>query len=126
MAGKVANGEKDWFVFFAGFFEGLIAPRVPIHWIVGVQEKVGTLRMNEPVGVGIFSRSLARLRRLPILGLCGDLGGGRSLSGSFHRRREDEERYAAAKQLRWFMLFVQSRAPSQRSFSKSKATGRYS
>jgi hypothetical protein len=93
---------------------------------VGMQEKVGTLRMNESVGVGVLLSSRARLRRLPILGLRGDVGGVRSLSGSFHPRRKDEERCAGVKQLRWFMLFAQSRAPSQRSFSKPKATARCS
>src|SRR5437879_11907348 len=63
MTCEVADGKKDRLVLFAGLFKGFVAPRIPIHRIVGMQEKVGTLGVNEPVGVAVLTRSRARLRR---------------------------------------------------------------
>lgn len=85
MTGKVADGEKDRFVLLAVFFEAFVAPRIPIHWIVGMQEKIRTLRTNEPVHVGVLSCSRTRLGGLIVFGFRGCVGGRKSLSGSFHR-----------------------------------------
>jgi len=38
VAGGVARGEKDEFVFFAGFVEGFLPPRVPVDGVAGVLE----------------------------------------------------------------------------------------
>ena len=53
----VADGEKDGTVFFPGQPEGLLAPRVPVHRVVGVLQKVGTLLLDQPVG-SAFGRFL--------------------------------------------------------------------
>ncbi len=46
MAGGIADGEKDRFVVFPGFFERLGAPGTPIHWVMGMLEKVGALLLT--------------------------------------------------------------------------------
>ena len=93
MTGKVTNGEKDWLVFLTSFFEGFVAPHVPIHWIVRMQEKVRALRMNEPIGVRVLRCLIARVSRPTVVGLFGD----RCLSGSASSAPEDKEQYADMK-----------------------------
>jgi len=93
MTSEVANGEKDRFVFFAGFFEGRVAPRIPIHRIMGMQEQVRTLRMDESVGVRVLYWPIAPLSGLTVSGLSGD----RCLSSSATRAPEGSEQYADMK-----------------------------
>ena len=61
MTCEIPDGKKDRLVLFAGLFEGFVAPRVPIHRIVSMQEEVGTLGVNEPVGVAVLRCSRTRL-----------------------------------------------------------------
>jgi hypothetical protein len=49
MAGGIADGEKDGLVFARGFLKGFLAPRVPVHRVVGVLKKVGALFAGETV-----------------------------------------------------------------------------
>ncbi len=51
VAGGVSDGKKDGFVFARRFGEGLVAPRVPIHGIVRVLQKIGALFLSETIGV---------------------------------------------------------------------------
>lgn len=60
MAGEVTDGKKDRLVFPARFLEGLLAPRIPIDWIVRVQEEIGTFCVNEAVGVTVRGRAYLR------------------------------------------------------------------
>src|SRR5713101_2569199 len=63
MAGEVADGEKDRLVLLAGFFEGFVAPRIPVNRIVRMQEKVRAFRVNESVRIAILgTRGGLRLR----------------------------------------------------------------
>jgi hypothetical protein len=49
VAGGVADGEEDRLVLGASPLERLLAPRVPVHWVVSVLEQVGTGLTGEPV-----------------------------------------------------------------------------
>ena len=51
VAGGVAGGEEERFVFIAGFFEGGIAPGEPVHGVVSVLEEVGGRFVDQRVGV---------------------------------------------------------------------------
>ena len=115
MASEIANGEKDRFVLLARFFEGLLAPRIPVNGIVGVQEQIGTFRVNEPVGVTVLSCLVSWLGGWNLLGLRGSVGAGRGLRGSVHRGRKDKEQYAGAKQLELFISSAQFHGSDQRS-----------
>ena len=57
MTGEVADRKKDRFVLLAGLFKGFVAPGIPINWIVRMQEQIGTLGVNKPVGVAVLSCS---------------------------------------------------------------------
>src|SRR5262249_43327205 len=47
-------------------FEGFLAPRIPIHRVMSMQEKIGTFRMKQPVrmpvSVGLCFGGIGRLR----------------------------------------------------------------
>jgi len=62
MTGEVTNGEEDRLVFLACLREGILTPGIPIHRIVGVEEKIWTLRVNQAVRVS--GGSLIRLNTL--------------------------------------------------------------
>ncbi len=51
VAGRVANREKDWFIFASCFGESFFAPRIPINRIMRVLQKVRRLLLREPVRV---------------------------------------------------------------------------
>ena len=108
MTREVADGQKDRLVLFAGFFKGCHAPWIPIHRIVGVQEKVGTLGVNEPVGVAVWPCSRARLRCLTKVGSGGDAGGSIRLFGSIHRTRHGQQECPSTKQPEMLMPLAQS------------------
>src|SRR5437879_13283439 len=91
MTSEVADGQKDRLVLFAGLFKGCDAPRIPIHRIVGVQEKVGTLGVNQPVGVAVCPCSRARLRCLTKVGSSGVAGGSTTRCGSTQRTRQGQQ-----------------------------------
>jgi hypothetical protein len=40
MAGGVTNAEENGFVLLSGPSEGLLSPRIPIHRIVGMLQKI--------------------------------------------------------------------------------------
>lgn len=40
VAGRVADGKKDWLVFLLGFLKSLIAPGMPIDRVIGVLEEI--------------------------------------------------------------------------------------
>src|SRR5262249_48376342 len=67
MTGEIADREKDWLVLLAGLLKSLIAPRIPIHRIVRMEQEIRTLRVNQSVRVAVNRRirlstwSLARL-----------------------------------------------------------------
>jgi hypothetical protein len=98
MTREVTDGKKYRLVFAACLFKGFVAPRIPIDWIVGMQEKVGTLGVNEAVGVTILLRSRARLRRSSRIGLGSDLGSSTRPFASVNRGREGKKQCASAKQ----------------------------
>ena len=50
VTGRVTNAQENRFLLRAGFGEGFIAPRKPIHWVVRVLEEVGDFS-REAVGV---------------------------------------------------------------------------
>ena len=50
MARGITDGEEDGLVFVTGFFESLVAPRIPVHWIVRVLLKVRALLRNQMIG----------------------------------------------------------------------------
>jgi hypothetical protein len=50
VAGRVADGYQDGFVFFTCSRQSLWTPRIPIHGIMGMLQQVRTLGMKESVG----------------------------------------------------------------------------
>ena len=40
VTGAVADGEEDGLVLFAGLREGLVAPGVPVDWVLGVLQEI--------------------------------------------------------------------------------------
>ena len=54
MTGRVADGEEDGLILRLRFFECLVVPPIPIHWVVGVLEKIGGLFFDQPVGRSFF------------------------------------------------------------------------
>jgi len=68
----------------------------------------GTLRTNEPVRVGVLSCSRTRLGGLIVFGFRGCVGGGKSLSGSFHRAHSGKEQCADMEQLDLATMFAHS------------------
>src|SRR5262249_30204170 len=61
VAGVISDGKKDGFVLASRFGERLWSPGVPIDKVVGVQQKVGALLMDQPVGVGVRALGSHRL-----------------------------------------------------------------
>jgi hypothetical protein len=59
MTGGVAYGQKYWDISFPGSSKCFLSPRVPIYWIVGVLEKVGTVLQSEAVFPGSIEAFLA-------------------------------------------------------------------
>lgn len=55
MTGRVSDGEEYRFVFDSGFRECLIAPWVPVNWVVGVLQEVRGFFVYELVGVFMIS-----------------------------------------------------------------------
>jgi hypothetical protein len=51
MAGGIADGKEDGFVFLFRADEGFLSPGIPIHRVVGVLEQIGTFLVDQPVGV---------------------------------------------------------------------------
>jgi hypothetical protein len=51
VAGGVADAEQDGLVLAARLFDGLVAPRIPVHRVVRVLQQVRTRLVGEPVGV---------------------------------------------------------------------------
>ena len=56
VAGRVADGEKNRFVFAARLGESFLAPGIPIDRVMGVLEKIRRLLVREAVGVLCNSR----------------------------------------------------------------------
>ncbi len=54
VAGGVANGEEDWFIFFAGFFESFITPWVPIDSVVGAHQEIGRFLIFKSICMAMF------------------------------------------------------------------------
>ena len=52
VAGAVADGEEDGFVLGLGLGEGLFAPRIPVHGIVGVLTQVRGFFVDQPIRIG--------------------------------------------------------------------------
>jgi len=52
VAGRVADREKNGFVFAGGFGEGFIAPGIPIDGVLGVLQEIGALFVRETIGHG--------------------------------------------------------------------------
>ena len=50
VAGRVADGYQDGFIFFSCSRQSFWTPGVPIHGVVRVLQQVGTLGMKESVG----------------------------------------------------------------------------
>ena len=55
MAGVIADREKDRFVLSFGLGERLFAPRIPVDWVVRVQQEVRALLVDQPVGVWVVT-----------------------------------------------------------------------
>ena len=49
VAGRIPNGDKDWFVLPSRPVERLFSPRIPIHRIVPMLQKIGRLLFSEPI-----------------------------------------------------------------------------
>ena len=56
MTGRVADRQKDRFVFPTRFFERFLAPRIPIDRIMRVLKKIRRLLARESIGVFRVSR----------------------------------------------------------------------
>ena len=54
VAGGVADGEEDRFLFAFGLFEGSVGPGHPMDGIVGVLLQVGGFFVDEGVGLSIL------------------------------------------------------------------------
>jgi hypothetical protein len=57
VAGGITDGDKDRFILGAGFGEGFLAPRMPIHRVFRVLGEVGGFLLGEAVfghGFGWF------------------------------------------------------------------------
>ena len=65
MAGGVADGKEDGLVLGASFLEGLVAPGVPVHGIVGVLQKVGAGFVGESIRHSSHSMRHAANRLTP-------------------------------------------------------------
>ena len=50
VASRIAHAEQNWLVFGFGFGERLLAPRIPIHGIVGMLQQIGAGLPGQPVG----------------------------------------------------------------------------
>ena len=50
VAGGVADAQQDGLVLAPRFFEGIVAPRVPVDRVVRVLEQIGALLVNQAVG----------------------------------------------------------------------------
>jgi len=50
VARTVADGEEDDLILFLGLGEGLVAPGIPVHGVMGVLEEVGTRLAGQVVG----------------------------------------------------------------------------
>ncbi len=53
VAGAIADADEQQSVRVAGQLQSLIAPRVPLHRVVGMLQQIGTRLVNEVVGVGM-------------------------------------------------------------------------
>ena len=51
VAGGVADRQQDRFIFGLGAGQGLLAPGVPVHRVVGVLQKIGAGLLEQPVPV---------------------------------------------------------------------------
>ncbi len=60
MAGVIADRQKDRLVLAFGLGEGLFSPRVPVDGVVGVQEQVRTLFVDQAVGVLAVALGISR------------------------------------------------------------------
>src|SRR5882724_13487642 len=70
MARGITDGEKDGFVFVTGFFKSLVAPRIPVHWIMGVLLKIRALLRNQMIGqMDFLVSSLRQQTAVPLF--CG-------------------------------------------------------
>ena len=49
VAGGVADGQEDGFVFGPGLGKGFLTPGIPVHGVVGVLEEIGTFFVDETV-----------------------------------------------------------------------------
>ncbi len=49
MAGGIADGEKHGFILRARFFEGFVAPRIPVYRVMSVLKKIAGLFVGEAV-----------------------------------------------------------------------------
>ena len=54
VTGGITDGEEYRLIFFAGFLARFLAPRIPIHGIVGVLQQVWTLLVDQSVGGHCF------------------------------------------------------------------------
>ena len=58
VAGGIPDGQQNGFVFLLGPRQDFAFPRMPVNRVVGVLEQIGTLAMNEVVGVFTFHRAI--------------------------------------------------------------------
>ncbi len=66
VARRVTDGQENRLVFLAGFLQRFIAPREPIHRIVSVLEKIGTLLVYESVSRhGLKNIPVPKLKNKP-------------------------------------------------------------
>src|SRR5260370_23743303 len=53
-AGTVADRHEEQFSFILGLGEGLRSPRIPVHGIMGMLEKIGAAFVSQPVARTCF------------------------------------------------------------------------
>src|SRR5580658_2690953 len=105
MAGKITDGKEDRLVFLPCFLKRFLAPRIPFHRIVGMQEQVGTLGMNEAVGVTILRGCGTSPRRLSRIGLSRDAGRSTKPFARARRGCEDKKQGDGAQQFELEVLY---------------------
>jgi hypothetical protein len=67
MTRGIANREKDRFVFPTRFGKSILAPRIPIDWIMSVLEKVGRLFLRQSIRMSNISGDRRGRHSIPSL-----------------------------------------------------------
>jgi hypothetical protein len=61
MAGGIADTEKNGFILPLCTTQSLLSPRIPIHWIMSVLQKIRAGFMNQPIRMSGFHVKLLKI-----------------------------------------------------------------